>query len=117
MDEERSLLLKQYCDYHSNNNNKIPEESLVKQSREFLTSAQPKDRFINLDVYGNLLKRIAENQKSSQESILKIKSGFKSLEQYGVNLWRFPWRKEYHTIKVCFVRKYSYFLVFLVVLM
>jgi len=105
MDKQRSLLLQQYCDYHSSNDNKIVEESLVKQSREFLTLARPEFRFINLnlDVYGNLLERIAENHKSDQESILKIKSGFKSLEQYGVNLWKFPWRKEYHTIKVCSV--------------
>ena len=108
MDEVRGLLLKQYCDYHSKNGNEIPE-SLVKQSREFLNSVKPEDRFIslNLDVYRNLLERIAENleknQESNQESISKIKSGFKSLEQYGVNLWKFPWRKEYHTIKVCFV--------------
>ena len=103
MDEKRSLLLQQYCDYHSSNGTEISEESLVKQSREFLTLAEPEERFINLnlDVYENLLGRIAKNQKSDQESILRIGSGFKSLEQYGVNLWRFPWRKEYHTIKVC----------------
>lgn len=79
----------------------------MKQSREFLTSVKPEDRFLNLNVgvYRNLLKQIAENleKESNQESISRITRGVKSLEQYGVNLWRFPWRKEYHTIKVCFV--------------
>ena len=107
MEENRSLLLKLYCDYHSNDSNKILKESLVKQSREFLTSVKPEDRFLNLNVgvYRNLLKQIAENveKESNQESISRITRGVKSLEQYGVNLWRFPWRKEYHTIKVCFV--------------
>ena len=106
MDEKRSLLLKHYCDYYSNDANEISKESLVKQSREFLTSVTPEERFLNLDVYRKL-KQISENLdknvKSYQESISRISSGFKSLEQYGVNLWRFPWRKEYHTIKVCFV--------------
>ena len=107
MEENRSLLLKHYCDYHSNDSNAISKESLVKQSREFLTSVKPEDRFLNLNVgvYRNLLKQIAENleKESNQESISRITRGVKSLEQYGVNLWRFPWRKEYHTIKVCFV--------------
>lgn len=107
MEENRSLLLKLYCDYHSNDFNTISKESLVKQSREFLTSVKPEDRFLNLNVgvYRNLLKQIAENleKESNQESISRITRGVKSLEQYGVNLWRFPWRKEYHTIKVCFV--------------
>ena len=107
MEENRSLLLKHYCDYHLNDSNTISKESLVKQSREFLASVKPEDRFLNLNVgvYRNLLKQIAENleKESNQESISRITRGVKSLEQYGVNLWRFPWRKEYHTIKVCFV--------------
>lgn len=105
MEEERSLLQKQYCDYHSNNASKITEESLVRQSREYLSSVTPKNRFIllNSDSYTNVLEKVATNLEGNEESFQKIKSGFKSLEQYGVNLWKFPWRKEYHTIKVCFV--------------
>lgn len=105
MEEERSLLQKQYCDYHSNNASEITEESLVKQSREFLILVKPENRFIllNSDFYTNVLEKVAMKLEGKEESIQKIKSGFKSLEQYGVNLWKFPWRKEYHTIKVCFV--------------
>ena len=106
MEEDRSLLQKLYCEYHANNTSGITEESLVKQSREFLTSVKPKDRFIHSNFYENVLERVAsKNFERNEESIQKIKSGFHSLEQYGLNLWKFPWRKEYHTIKVYFAFK------------
>lgn len=109
MDKERSLLLKQYCEYHLNDASGITEESLVEQSREHLSSVNPKYRFmlLNSDSYINVLEKVATDLGENEESFQKIQSGFKSLEQYGLNLWKFPWRKEYHTIKVCFVRKYS----------
>ena len=31
-----------------------------------------------------------------------LMAGFHSLEKYAINLWKFPWRREYHTIKVGF---------------
>ena len=108
MDEERSLLLKQYCEYHSNNASGITQDSLVKQSREHLSSVKPKCRFmlLNSDSYINVLEKVATDLEGKEESFQKIHSGFKSLEQYGLNLWKFPWRKEYHTIKVWLVWKY-----------
>ena len=103
--EEIGSLSKEYQEYHSNNNNKSTEESLVKHSREFLSAVEPKDRFVylNIDFYENVLVRISRKFESNEESIQRILTGFNSLEKYGVNLWKFPWRKEYQTIKVCFV--------------
>jgi len=105
MDEERSFLKKQYCEYHSNNDSNITKESLVEQSRVYLSSVKPKYRFtlVNSHSYINVLEKVATDLERKEESFQKIQCGFKSLEQYGLNLWKFPWRKEYHTIKVCFV--------------
>lgn len=104
MDKDRSLLLKQYCEYHSNNRSGITEKSLVEQSRVHLSSVKPKHRFtiLNSDSYRDVLEKVATDLERKEETFQKIQSGFKSLEQYGLNLWKFPWRKEYHTIKVCF---------------
>ena len=101
--EEEISLLNQYQEYHTNNASGIKEESLVKQSRDFLTTVKPEDRFVhlNVDFYRNVLGIIAQKYDINEESIQKINTGFKSLEKYAVNLWKFPWRKEYHTIKVC----------------
>ena len=105
MDEERSLLQKKYCEYHSNSASGITEESLMKQSRIHLSSVEPECRFMLLNSYSykNVLEKAATDLEGKGESFQKILSGFKSLEQYGLNLWKFPWRKEYHTIKVCLV--------------
>ena len=106
---DKELLLEQYCEYHSNKDSGITEESLVVQSRVHLSSVNPKCRFmfLNSDSYINVLEKVATDLGEKEESFQRIQIGFKSLEQYGLNLWKFPWRKEYHTIKVCFVRKYS----------
>lgn len=103
MEEEISLLINQYQEYHTNNASAITEESLVKQSRDFLTTVKPEDRFVhlNVDFYRNVLGIIAQKYDRNEESIQKINTGFNSLEKYAVNLWKFPWRKEYRTIKVC----------------
>lgn len=101
--EEEISLLNQYQEYHTNNASGITEESLLKQSRDFLTTVKPEYRFVhlNVDFYRNVLGIIAQKYDRNVESIQKINTGFNSLEKYAVNLWKFPWRKEYRTIKVC----------------
>ena len=106
---EIDSLLIEYQEYLLNRKSEITNKTLVEQSREFLTTAtvKPEDRFVplNIDFYRNVLGKISSNFKSDEESLQRITTGFNSLEKYGVNLWKFPWRKEYHTIKVCFVWK------------
>ncbi|XP_078368401.1 uncharacterized protein LOC144652250 isoform X2 [Oculina patagonica] len=95
-------LCSQYQEYHSNSGTEITQESLVKQSRKLLTVVKPEERFVhlNIDFYRNVLGKISQNFESNEESIQRITTGFNGLEKYGVNLWKFPWRKEYHTIKL-----------------
>ena len=110
MDEQISSLQRQYRDYHSNDGTGITVESLVENSREFLTTVKPEDRFAhqNMNFYKDVLETIAQKFERNEDCIKIIKAGMNSLEKYGVNLWRFPWRKEYHTVKVACVVRWFY---------
>ena len=116
MNEAKSILVKLYQDYHLNDEasrtKKSEQESqLRKQGREYLCSqfVNPKDRFLCLhvlDFYKSILLKIVrcgdfEKQETST-ALSSLMTGFHSLEKYAVNLWKFPWRKEYHIIKVGF---------------
>ena len=105
MEERKGIVLKIYKEYHLNEVG-VTEELLVDQGRKLLLSqyVKPKNRFVFLDIdfYRNVLGGIAKDFEKSEESINKMQAGFKSLEKYAVNLWKFPWRKEYHSIKVSF---------------
>ena len=98
-DVERSLLLEQYQNYHSSKDVSITGKSLEDEGREFLSSVKPEERYIYLSLYPKLAKT-AQNFERDENGIQKLKTGFNCLEKYAVNLWKFPWRKEYHTIKV-----------------
>lgn len=102
--DEKSDLLNEYQDYHLKSNSEITKEKLIEGARKFLSSVKPEDRFVYLDInfYEGILENIAQNFDRNEDSIQMIKAGFNSLEKYAVNLWKFPWRKEYHSIKVMF---------------
>ena len=92
-------LLSQYIEYHSNNANET-KEVLVRNSKEFLSTSKPGYRFeLEVEFYDDV-ERIAQKFDSDEDFFKMMKAGMNSLEKYGVNLWRFPWRKEYHTVKV-----------------
>ena len=92
-------LLSQYIEYHSNDANET-KEVLVRNSKEFLSTSKPGYRFaLEVEFYDDV-ERIAQKFDSDEDFFKMMKAGMNSLEKYGVNLWRFPWRKEYHTVKV-----------------
>lgn len=106
--EKIDKLLNKYHRYHSNSDSGITMESLVNRSREFLSTVGPEERFVhfNIDFYRNVMEKICHNENSSEsneKSLQRIVTGFNHLEKYAINLWKFPWRKEYQTIKVCVV--------------
>ena len=97
--EKRRNLLENYIEYISHTTSESGK-SLTSHSWEFLTSVQG-GRFMYLD--STLRETIAKVSNLGGEAsvvIQEIKTGFHTLERYAVNLWRFPWRKEYHKIKV-----------------
>lgn len=99
MEDKRSLLLEKYQEYNLSKDVSITGRSLEDDGREFLSSVNPEERYIVLNLYPILVKT-AQNFERNENSIQKMKTGFNCLEKYAVNLWKFPWRKEYHTIKV-----------------
>lgn len=92
-------LLSQYIEYLSNDAYKT-KEVLVRNSKEFLSTSEPGDRFAPEVEFYEDIERIAQKFESDEDFFKMMKAGMNSLEKYGVNLWRFPWRKEYHTVKV-----------------
>lgn len=110
MDKLKCSLLEKYQKYHLHNDNeKITKDLLEEDGRELLfsTSLKPIDRFnfLDIDFYRHILENIAGNFERNEDSIQKMQTGFNSLEKYAVNLWKFPWRKEYHKVKVRFLLK------------
>nr|XP_058959659.1 uncharacterized protein LOC131786619 [Pocillopora verrucosa] len=92
-------LLSQYIEYLSNDAYKT-KEVLVRNSKEFLSTSKPGYRFaLEVEFYDDV-ERIAQKFDSDEDFFKMMKAGMNSLEKYGVNLWRFPWRKEYHTVKL-----------------
>ena len=69
--------------------------------KTYLTSQPAEARFRALDqnVY-RWLKRLVSDENYRPDVLLKLKEGFGNLEHYALNLWRWPWRKEFHLIKV-----------------
>lgn len=114
MNEDKGFLVKLYQEYHLNDEaggtKEFQESQLFKLGREYLCSqfVNPKDRFLflHIDFYKSILHKIAKCQNfEEQEGSTVLSSwmgGFHSLEKYAVNLWKFPWRREYHSIKVGF---------------
>lgn len=109
MEELKCTLLEKYQKYHLDNDNGITKDLLEEDGRELLfsNSVKPRDRFTYLDIdfYRCILENIVNNFERNDDSIQKMQTGFNSLEKYAVNLWKFPWCKEYHKIKVCFLLK------------
>ena len=104
MEEKKINLLEHYKEYHLTNNKETPvPQSLETDGRELLSSVEPESRYLCLgtDFYKNVLEKIAQKLERNEDSIQKMKAGFHCLEKYAINLWKFPWRKEYHSIKVC----------------
>ena len=92
-------LLSQYIEYLSNDAYKT-KEVLVRNSKEFLSTSEPGDRFALEVKFYDDVERIAQKFESDEDFFKMMKAGINSLEKCGVNLWRFPWCKEYHTVKV-----------------
>ena len=105
MEEERSRLIERYKTYHSEGSKDTAElQSLEKEGRELLSFVKPESRYVCLGMqnfYESILGKIAQKFERNEDSIQKMKFGFHCLEKYAINLWKFPWRKEYHSIKVC----------------
>ena len=105
MDEKQINLLEKYQEHHLKNNKEstpVPQ-SIKTDGRALLSSVKPANRYLCLgvDFYKNVLEKIAQKFERNKDSIQKMKDGFLCLEKYAINLWKFPWRKEYHSIKVC----------------
>ena len=90
----------QYIEYHSNDANETREKVLVRNSKEFLSTSEPGDRFALEVKFYDDVERIAQKFESDEDFFKMMKAGINSLEKCGVNLWRFPWCKEYHAVKV-----------------
>lgn len=98
-DRRGSLLLEKYQKYRLSKDVSITGRSLEDDGREFLSTVKPEERYILLNLYPILVKT-AQHFERNENSIQKMKTGFNCLEKYALNLWKFPWRKEYHTIKL-----------------
>lgn len=95
---DTGYLISQYIEYHSNGG--IEEKWLERISKEFLSIVEPGDRFAyGVDFYKDIV-RIAQYFDEHEDFFKMMKAGINSLEKYGLNLWRFPWRKEYHSVKL-----------------
>lgn len=94
-------LQNQYIGYHSQNiTDESKEKGLERISKEFLSTVEPGDRFAQgVDFYEDIV-RISQYFDEHEDFYKMVKAGINSLEKYGLNLWKFPWRKEYHTVKV-----------------
>ncbi|CAH3042352.1 unnamed protein product [Pocillopora meandrina] len=90
----------QYIEYHSNDANETKEKVLVRNSKEFLSTSEPGYRFAPEVKFYDDVERIAQKFESDEDFFKMMKAGINSLEKCGVNLWRFPWCKEYHTVKL-----------------
>ena len=114
MNGDKGILITLYQEYHLNDEagrtKKFQETQLLKQGREYLCSqfVNPTDRFLILpiDLYKSIMQNVAKCKNfEDQEGVTafgSLMAGFHSLEKYAINLWKFPWRREYHTIKVGF---------------
>lgn len=94
-------LQNQYIGYHSQNiTDESKEKGLERISKEFLSTVEPGDRFAQgVDFYEDIV-RISQYFDEHEDFYKMVKAGINSLEKYGLNLWKFPWRKEYHTVKL-----------------
>lgn len=104
MEEKRIKLLNKYKEFHLKNDKEtVVLQSLKADGRALLSFVGPENRYRSLDMnfYKNVLEKIAEKLEGSEDSLKKMKAGFENLEKYAINLWKFPWSKEYHSIKVC----------------
>lgn len=102
MEEKEEIILSKYWKLHISNDIEIAKKSLEEDCRAFLEASNPRDRFNHLDsnFYPCILERIAGSFGTNEDSIHKMKSGFNSLEKFAINLGKFSWRKEFHTIKL-----------------
>lgn len=94
-------LLNQYIENRlTNETDETKEKCLERVSKKFLSTVKPGDRFAQgVDFYGDIV-RISQDFDEHEDFYKMVKTGINSLEKYGLNLWRFPWRKEYHTVKL-----------------
>ena len=114
MNEAKSILVTLYQEYHLNDEaggtKKLQETQLFKQGREYLCSqsVNPRDRFLilSIDFYKSIMQNVAKCKNFEEQeggtAFSSLMAGFHSLEKYAINLWKFPWRREYHSIKVGF---------------
>ena len=100
--EEQEAILSKYWKFHSNTNDDIGKKTLEEECRAFLEASESGVRFRLLDsnFYKHILERVAARLGGSEKSLHEMKTGFNSLEKFAVNLAKYSWRKEFHTIKV-----------------
>lgn len=100
--EEQEAILSKYWKFHSNTNDDIGKKTLEEECRAFLEASESGDRFCLLDsnFYKHILERVAARLGGSEKSLHEMKTGFNSLEKFAVNLAKYSWRKEFHTIKL-----------------
>ena len=98
----RNDLLKMYSEFHTKDGGNNNQRDLYASGCKFLSSTAPEKRFMELGInlYRLLRKRVDKFDGHTADIMLVIKEGFVFLEKYALNLWKFPWRKEFHVIKV-----------------
>ena len=110
----RASVKRQYFDFHKNSPNGINESStaqdlsvnLEENARLYLGSVKFEKRFSALD-FKHLLCDALSAFPTQNHLVIKdqILVGVKNLEKYGLNLWLYPWRKEFRILKVSGRRK------------
>lgn len=100
--EKEEAILSKYWKLHSDTNDDVRKKTLERECRAFLEASESGVRFSLLDssFYVHILERVAGCLGGSEKSLHEMKTGFNSLEKFAVNLGKFSWRKEFHTIKV-----------------
>jgi len=97
--DERTCLQNNYRLNHIQREPKTLQQ-LKEQAVKYISSVPFKEKFVIIRFEELLTTIISRKQARKAEDFLDIQKGFRGLEKYGLKLLQFPWRKEFHTVKV-----------------